>query len=54
MCIGRKTVERFGDTAFIQVFKPHAHTLYILRHCLNIVYTYVGCTTTCAISAYHH
>jgi hypothetical protein len=52
MCIGRKTVERFGDTAFIQVFKPHAHTLYILRHCLNIVYAYVGCTTTCAINAY--
>jgi hypothetical protein len=26
------------NLVFIQVFKPHTHKLYILRHCIDIVY----------------
>ena len=45
-CLGIKSLCVFGaklgkdsvDLAFIPDFKPHAHKLYILRHCLNIFY----------------
>jgi peptide methionine sulfoxide reductase MsrB len=29
---------RLDEPRLIHVFKPHTHTLYILRYCINIVY----------------
>ena len=38
MCIQQKTGDRLDEPRLIHVFKPHTHTLYILRYCINIVY----------------
>jgi hypothetical protein len=38
MCIRCKTLERLGQPRFYPSFKPHRHTIYILRHFTNNFY----------------
>ena len=37
--IPHKTGEWLENLTFIQVFKPQTHKLYILRQCINIIYS---------------
>ena len=39
--LAQKYKKGFVNRACIQMFKPHTHTLYILRLCTNIVYIFV-------------
>jgi hypothetical protein len=41
LLFGTKLKTGSMNLAFIPVFKPHTHKLYILRHCTNIVYIYM-------------
>jgi hypothetical protein len=41
VCVfGSKLGNDSVNLSFVPVFKPHTHTLYILRHCTNIVYVF--------------
>ena len=45
MCIRGKTGKGSVNIVFIPVLKPHAHKLYIVRHCTNMVYEQIKIIT---------